>query len=106
LKESVLSYNLLSELLLEHNSHSSFLSKLLPIITLTNISNITRIRQTKHIKNEAEVITRAEVSGKASEATVALEAVAVSEEAEAVANISYYLHVRRSIISVTSQVAG
>jgi hypothetical protein len=48
----------------------------------------------------------AEVSGKASEATVALEAVAVFREAEAVTNMSYYLHVKRSVISVTSQVAG
>jgi hypothetical protein len=47
-----------------------------------------------------------EVSGEASEATVASKAVAVSGEAEAVVDISHYLHVRRSATSVTSQVAG
>jgi hypothetical protein len=44
----------------------------------------------------------AKVSGKALEATVALKAITVSKKAEAVANISYYLHVRRSVTSVTS----
>jgi hypothetical protein len=39
---------------------------------------------------------------KASEATVALKAIAVSREAEAITNISYYLHVKRSAISATS----
>jgi hypothetical protein len=63
---------------------------------------MTRTGQTKHIKNEAEATTVAEVFREASEATVALEAVAVFREAEAVINISYYLHVRRSAISVTS----
>jgi hypothetical protein len=48
----------------------------------------------------------AKVSREASEATVASEAVAVSREAEAVTNISYYLHVKKSVTSVTSQVAG
>jgi hypothetical protein len=97
------------KLLLEHKSHnhSNSLSELLSyIITLINISNITRTEQTKHIKNKAKVTTVAEVSGKALEATVALEAVAVSEEAEAVANISYYLHIRKSATFVTSQVTG
>jgi hypothetical protein len=102
LKEFVPSYDLLSELPLEHNSHSSFLPKLLPTITLTNTSSITRIGQTEHIEDKAEAITKAEVSGEASEATVALKAVAVSGEAEAVADISHYLHVRRSVIFVTS----
>jgi hypothetical protein len=37
--------------------------------------------------------------------TVTLEAVAVSGKAEAVANMTY-LHVRRNVISVISQVAG
>jgi hypothetical protein len=106
LKESVPSYNLLSELLLKHNSYSSFLPKLLLIITLTNTSSITRIRQTEHIKDEAEAITKAEVFGEASEAAVALEAVAVSAEVKPVADITYYLHVRRSVIFVTSQVAS
>jgi hypothetical protein len=73
---------------------------------LINTSNITRTGQTKHIKDKAEAITVTEVSGEASEATVALEAVAVSGEVEAVADMTYYLHVRRSVISVTSQVAG
>jgi hypothetical protein len=106
LKESVPSYNLLSKLLLKHNSHSSFLSKLLPTITLTNTSSITRIKQTKHIKDKAEAITKAEVSKEASEATVALKAVAVSKETETITNISYYLYVRRSVIFITSQVAN
>jgi hypothetical protein len=109
LKESMPSYDLLSELLLEHksHSHSSSLPELLSCtITLINTSNITRTGQTKHIKDKAEATTVAEVSRKALKATVASEAVAVSGEAEAVANMSYYLHVRRSVISVTSQVAG
>jgi hypothetical protein len=109
LKKSVLSYDLLSELLLEHksHSHSSSLPELLSYtITLINTSNITRTGQTEHIKDKAKAITVAKVSGEASEATVASEAVAVSGEAEAVANISHYLHVRRSATFITSQVAG
>jgi hypothetical protein len=58
------------------------------------------------MKDKAKVTTVAEVSGEALEATVALEAVAVFREAEVVTDISYYLHVRRSAIFVTSQVAG
>jgi hypothetical protein len=69
---------------------------------LINISNITRTGQTKHIKDKAETTIMAEVSRKASEATVALEVIAVSREAKAVADISYYLYVRRSVIFVTS----
>jgi hypothetical protein len=69
---------------------------------LININNITRTRQTKYIKNKAEVTTVTEVSKEALEATVASEAVAVSKEAETVADMSYYLHVRRSVIFVTS----
>jgi hypothetical protein len=75
-------------------------------MTLTNTSSITRIGQTKHIEDKAEAITRAEVSREASEAAVASEAVAVSAEVKAVADMTHYLHVRRSVISVTSQVAG
>jgi hypothetical protein len=65
LKESVPSYNLLSELLLKHksHSHSSFLPELLLMITPTNTSSITITKQTKHIKDKAEVITITEVSG-------------------------------------------
>jgi hypothetical protein len=48
----------------------------------------------------------AEAFREALEATVALKAVAVSEEAEAVVDISYYLYVRKNVISVTSQIAG
>jgi hypothetical protein len=44
----------------------------------------------------------AEVFRKALKATVALKAVAVSEEAEAVTNISYYLHVKKSAIFIIS----
>jgi hypothetical protein len=101
----VLSYDLLSKLLLKHKSHShnSSLPELLPYtITLINTSNITRTRQTKHIKDKAKATTVAEVFKKASEATVASEAVAVFKEAKAVTNISYYLHVRRSVIFITS----
>jgi hypothetical protein len=109
LKESVPSYDLLSELPLKHksHSHSSSLPELLSCtITLINTSNITRTEQTEHIKDKAEATTVAEVSREALEATVALEAVAVSREAKAVANMSYYLHVKRSVTSTTSQVAG
>jgi hypothetical protein len=101
----VLSYNLLLELLLKHknHSHSSSLPELLPcIITLTNISSITRIKQTKHIKDKAEVITKAKVFKEALKAIVALETVAVSAEVKTVTDITYYLHVKRSIISVIS----
>jgi hypothetical protein len=101
----VLSYDLLSELLLKHKSysHSSSLPELLLYtITLINTNNITRTKQTKHMKDKAEATTVAEVSREASEATVASEAVAVSGEAEAVANISHYLHIRKSTTFVTS----
>jgi hypothetical protein len=103
------SYNLLSELLLKHKSHNynSSLPELLSyIITLINTSNITRTKQTKHIKNKAKVTIVAEVSEKALKVIVALKAVAVFGEAKVVADISYYLYVRRSAISITSQVAG
>jgi hypothetical protein len=105
LKESVLSYDLLLELSLEHksHSHSSSLPELLSYtIILINTSNITRTRQTEHIKDKAKATTVAEVSKKALEATVASEAVAVFREAEAVADMSYYLHVRRSATFATS----
>jgi hypothetical protein len=100
----VSSYDLLSELLLEHKSYnrSSSLPKLLPTITLINTSSITRIGQTKHIKDKIEVIIKAEVSKKALKAVIALETVAVSVKAKAIANITYYLHVRKSVIFVTS----
>jgi hypothetical protein len=109
LKESVPSYNLLSELPLKHKSHnhSSSLPELLSCtITLINTSNITRTKQTEHIKDKAKATTVTKVSGKALEATVASKAIAVSEKAKAITNISYYLHVRRSAISAISQVAG
>jgi hypothetical protein len=47
-----------------------------------------------------------EVSRKALEAIVALKAVTVSKETKAIADISYYLHIKRSITSVTSQVTN
>jgi hypothetical protein len=56
---------------------------------------MTRIRQTKHIKDKIKAITRAEVSKKASEAAVASETVAVSVEAKTIANMTYYLHVKK-----------
>jgi hypothetical protein len=105
----MLSYDLLSKLLLKHKSysHSSSLSKLLPcIITLINTSNITRTKQTEYIENKAEATTVTKVFREASKATVALEAIAVSREAKTVADISYYLHIKRSVTSATSQVAG
>jgi hypothetical protein len=80
LKESVPSYNLLLELPLRHRSHNNFLPELLLIITLTNISSITRTEQTKHIKDEAEAITVAEVFREVSEAIITSEAVTVSKE--------------------------
>jgi hypothetical protein len=98
------SYNLLSELSLEHKSHnySSSLPKLLfCIITLINISNITRTKRTEHINNKAEAIIIAEVFGEALEATVTSKVVAVSKEAEVVTNITY-LYVKRNVISITS----
>jgi hypothetical protein len=73
---------------------------------LINTSNITRTGQTKHIKNKTKATTVAEVSKEALEAIVALKAVAVSGEAEAVINISYYLYVRKSAIFATSQVTS
>jgi hypothetical protein len=103
------SYDLLSELLLKHksHSHSSSLPKLLSyIITLINISNIIRTGQTEHIKDKAKAITVAEVSREALKAIVALEAVAVSEEVKTVTNITCYLYARRSVIFIISQVAS
>jgi hypothetical protein len=105
----VLSYDLLLELLLKHKSYSysnSLLKLLSYIITLINTSNITRTRQTKHIKNKAKATIVTEVFKEALEATVALEAVTVSKKTKAIADISYYLYIKRSIISVTSQVAN
>jgi hypothetical protein len=48
----------------------------------------------------------AEVFREALKATVASEAIAVSEKIKAIANITYYLYVKKSVISITSQVAG
>jgi transcription elongation factor GreA-like protein len=96
----VLSYNLLSELPLKHRSHNNSLLKLLLIITLTNINSITRTRQTKHIKNKTKVITIAEVFKKALKAVITLKAVTVSKEVTTITNISYYLHDKRSVISI------
>jgi hypothetical protein len=69
---------------------------------LINTSNIIRIGQTEHIKNKIKAITRAKVFKKASEAAVALKAVTVSAKAEIIADITYYLYVKRSVISITS----
>jgi hypothetical protein len=41
-------------------------------------------------------------SRKASKATVALKAITVSEKAKIIANISYYLYIKRSVIFITS----
>jgi hypothetical protein len=69
---------------------------------LINTSNITRTGQTKHIKNKAKITTVAKVFRKALKATVALKAVAVSGKTKTVADISYYLHVKKSVIFITS----
>jgi hypothetical protein len=102
LKESVPSYDLLSELPLKHRSHNNSLPELLLTITLTNISSITRTGQTEHIEDKAEAITVAEVFKKALEAVVTLEAVTVSREVAAIADMSYYLYNRRSVIFITN----
>jgi hypothetical protein len=85
-KESVPSYDLLSELPLKHKSynHNNSLPEHLLIITPINTSSITRTRQTKHIKDETKAITVAEVSEKALETAVTSEARAVFVKAEAV----------------------
>jgi hypothetical protein len=44
----------------------------------------------------------AKVSEKALKATVASEAVIVSREIKAVANMTYYLHIKKSVIFITS----
>jgi hypothetical protein len=108
LKAFVLSYDLLSELPLEHRSHNynNSLPELLLTISLTNTSSITRTGQTEHIEDKAEAITVAEVFGEASEAAVTSEAVTVSGEVAAVADMSHYLHDKRSVTSATNQVAG
>jgi hypothetical protein len=72
------------------------------MISLTNTSSTIRTGQTEHIKDKAEAITVAEVFGEALEAVVTLEAVTVSGEVAAVADMSHYLHDRRSVISVTN----
>jgi hypothetical protein len=102
----VLSYNLLSKLLLKHRSYNynNSLLKLLLIISLTNISSIIRTKQTKHIKDKAKAITVTEVFRKALEAAVTSKAIIVSREVTVVVNISYYLHNKRSVIFVTNQV--
>jgi hypothetical protein len=72
------------------------------MISLTNTSSITRTEQTEHMENKAEAITVAEVFGEALEAAVTLDVVTVSGEVAAVANISYYLHNKRSVIFATN----
>jgi hypothetical protein len=54
------------------------------------------------MKDKAKATTVAKVFREALEATVALEAVAVFREVKAVTDMSHYLHVRRSVISITS----
>jgi hypothetical protein len=104
LKASVPSYDLLLELPLKHRSHNynNSLSELLFTISLTNTSSTTRTGQTEHIEDKAEAITVAEVFGEALEVVVTLEVVTVSGEVTVVADISYYLHDRKSVIFVTN----
>jgi hypothetical protein len=89
LKESVPSYDLLSELPLRHRSHNNSLPELLLTITLTNTSSITRTGQTEHIEDKAKAITVAEVFGEVSEAAVTSEAVTVSGEVQTAADMIY-----------------
>jgi hypothetical protein len=85
------SYNLLSKLLLRQKSHkhSGFLSELLLIITLTNISNIIRTEQTKHIKDKTETITVTEGFKKALGIVVTLKVITVFKKVKTAANIIY-----------------
>jgi hypothetical protein len=85
----VLSYDLLSELLLRHKSynHSSSLSELLLIITLTNISSITRTGQTEYIKDEAITVIKA--LEEVLKAAVTSKAVTVSRKVKATADMIY-----------------
>jgi hypothetical protein len=99
------SYNLLSELLLKHKSHnynSSLLKLLSYIITLINTNNITRTKQTKHIKNKAKVTIITEVFKKALKVTVALKTITVFKKIKTVTDITYYLHVKKSVTFITS----
>jgi hypothetical protein len=73
---------------------------------LTNTNNTTRIRQTEHIEVVAEAITVAKVLAEALEATVTSEVIAASAEAKATADMTHCLHVKRSAIYTTNQVAG
>jgi hypothetical protein len=68
-------------------------------MTLTNTTSMTRTGQTEHMEDDA--ITVAEVFGEVSEAAVTSEAVTVSREIKAVADI-IYRHVKRSATFVTS----
>jgi hypothetical protein len=54
------------------------------------------------MKDEAEAIIVTKVFRKALETVVTSEAVTVSGEVAAVANMSYYLHDRRSVIFATN----
>jgi hypothetical protein len=94
------------ELPLRHRSYNNSLPELLLTITLTNTSSIIRTRQTKHIKDKAEAITVAKVFGEALEAAVTSEVITVSGEVTVVANISHYLHNKKSVTSITNQVAS
>jgi hypothetical protein len=66
---------------------------------LTNIKNITRIKQTGHIKDKIKIITKAKVFKKALKAAVISEVITVIK---AVINITYYLHVKKSVIFIIS----
>jgi hypothetical protein len=63
-----------------------------------------RTKQTEYIKDKAKAIIVAEVFKKALEATVVLKVITVSEEVKTVIDITCYLHTRRSVIFVISQV--
>jgi hypothetical protein len=73
------------------------------MITLTNTSSITRTGQTEHIKNEAITVT--EALEEVSEAAITSEAVTVSREVKAAADIIHQ-HVRRSATFVINQAAS
>jgi hypothetical protein len=72
-------------------------------MTPTNTSSMTRTGQTEHIEDEA--ITVAEALREVSEAAVTSEAVTVSREVKAAADM-IHRHVRRSATFVISQAAG
>jgi hypothetical protein len=94
----------LLKLLLKHKSYNyySFLLKLLFIIILINTNNIIRIKQTKHIKNKTEAITKTKVFKKALKVIIALKTIVVFIKIKTITNVTYYLYVKKSVIFITN----